>query len=107
MVLTQQCQSVKSTIPIDLDFIVKAIRLPGFRPVRYRYSLPETVQLQTTTTDGVHNRSVVHHLEGDTLLLGPDDEVGVSCGAKRISDNQQSNVQRSGTIENLIGTLLH
>lgn len=98
---------MKATISIDLDFVVEAVRLPGVRPVRNRDGLPKPVQLETAATDGVHDGRIVHHLESDALLLGPDDEVRVGGGAKRIADDQQSNVHRVGSSQDLIGTLFH
>lgn len=98
---------MKPAIPVDLNFVVEAVRLPGVRPVRNRNGLTEPVQLQTATTDGVHDGRIVHHLKSDALLLGPDDEVRVRCGAERITHHQQSNVHVICSGQNLVGTLLN
>lgn len=79
---------MKTTINVDFNFVVKAVWLPRFGPIRYRNRFTKAIQLKTATSDGIHNRSIMNDLELNIFLFGAYNKVGVRCGTKWITDNE-------------------
>ena len=48
-------------VSVLLDPVVETIWLPSVREKYERHRLSEIIELQTTCTDGVHDRRVVDH----------------------------------------------
>lgn len=78
---------MKATINVFLNFIVETVRPPGIGPVRNRNGLAELVQLQTATTDCIHNGSIVNDLVRYALLFGAYYEIGMCGGAEWIANH--------------------
>lgn len=58
-------------LKIPQNLLEKTVRPPTIRPIRYWNRFPETVQLQTTTADSVHNGRIMDNLKGNLFLFGP------------------------------------
>ena len=78
---------MQSPFDILFDFIVETVWTPLFGEEWNRHNLTETINLQTTATHCVHNRSIVNYLNSDTLLDTPEVKVSVSSGAEGIAND--------------------
>jgi len=75
-----QAQRVQPDALVLDDLVVKAVWPPRLGEERDRHRLAVVVQLQPAAPDGVHDGRVVHRLDDDAQLAGPEDEVGVRGG---------------------------
>ena len=73
---------MQSKTVVLLDFLVKAHWTPLFGEERNRNSLAKRVELQTTATDGVHDRRVVNDLDFNAFALSTKNKIHMSCGTK-------------------------
>lgn len=71
----QQAERVKAVLSVGGDLVVEAVGLPRIGPVGYRNGFAELVELESATSDGIHDRCVVHNLHFDILLLGSENQI--------------------------------
>lgn len=102
----QQHQSVQTNLSVLVDLVVERIGLPRVSEENQRHGLAKVVQLQTASTNSVHNRGIVDGLVLDSELSGSNDQVSMGGGSKGITNNEECNVVLLGTSEDVVGGLL-
>lgn len=61
-----------------LNLFIEAIRSPCLSKERYRNSLPISVKLQTTNSNSIHHRCIVHYFDNNPHLFGSNNKISVS-----------------------------
>lgn len=95
-------EGVEAGLPVGEDLLVPAVRAPAVRPEAEGNGLAVAVELKPAAADGVHDACVVDDLDGDPLVAGPENKVGVGGGAEGIADNKEGDVLGAGLEDNLL-----
>mmetsp|Transcript_101600 Transcript_101600/g.270199 ORF Transcript_101600/g.270199 Transcript_101600/m.270199 type:complete len:213 (+) Transcript_101600:92-730(+) len=103
----EEAQGVQPRLPVGEDLVIEAARAPVVGPEGYGNRLAEAVELQATRRDGVHDRGVVHHVDLNSSLPGPQHEVGVGGRAERIPHDEEAHLLRLRPLQHLIASALN
>jgi hypothetical protein len=88
----QQNKGVHPKIRVLAHVVVETVGPPGVGEEDEGDGLTEVVQLQTASANGVHDRRVVYDTGRDAERARPEEDVRVRCRAKRVSDDEESNI---------------
>lgn len=76
---------MKSKISIFLDSVVEAVWSPSVCEEHDGNGLAKIIQLQTTRTNSVHNRSIVNDLDRNVKFSGTNYQISMSRGTTYVS----------------------
>lgn len=82
--------------------VVEAVWFPRVGEEDERNGLAEVVQLQTTRANRVHDRRVMYDACWDAEHAGAEEDIGVCCCAKGVSDNEKSDVPSVCIFQDLV-----
>ena len=88
----QQNERVHPKVRILTHTIVEAVWTPRVGEEDERNGLAKVVQLQATRADRVHDGRVVYDACWDAKRAGTEEDIGVCCCAKGITDDKEGDV---------------
>ena len=88
----QQDERVHAKVRILTHAVVEAVWPPRVGEKDEGNGLAEVVQLQATRADRVHDGCVVYDACRDAKRTGTEEDIGVCCCAKGITDNKEGDV---------------